>query len=98
MAIIISDNIRAKLSAKHNVVPKDVEECIANRCSPEIEEDRPGRTTDPPTMWFIARTNKRRILKIVLVHRDNGRTFLKTAYEPNEDELNYFRQHGGEID
>ena len=97
MAVIISPNIAAKLSAKHDVGPKDVHECLANRCSPEIEETRGLHATDPPTMWFIARNNKRRILKVVLVHR-HGHVFIKTAYEPNEDELNLFRQHGGVID
>ncbi len=97
MALIISETIRAKLSAKHDVTRKDVEECIANRCSPEIADTRPGRVTDPPTMWFIERTNKRQILKIVLVDRD-GHVFLKTAYEPSSEELNYFHLRGEIID
>ena len=46
---------------------------------------------------FMERNNKRRILKIVLVRRD-GHIFIKTAYEPNDDELNLFRQLGGIFD
>lgn len=97
MAVIISPKIAAKLSAKHDVGTKDVHECLANRCSPEIEETRASHATDPPTMWFIARNDKGRILKIVLVHR-HGHIFIKTAYEPGNDELNLFRQQGGIID
>ena len=49
--------------------------------------------TNPPTLWFIARTNKNRLLKIVYIQK-NMQIILKTAYEPNEAELAIYARHG----
>lgn len=57
MQLVISDAIRAKLQAKHDVSSKDVRECFENREGGFLEDDREDHRTDPPTLWFIAPNN-----------------------------------------
>ena len=56
-------------------------------------DNRALTKTDPPTLWFIAKTNKNRFLKIVYILK-NSQTILKTAYEPNETELAIYARFG----
>jgi hypothetical protein len=44
-------------------------------------------------MWFLAATNTNRILKVVFVFND-GDFYIKTAYEPNTDEIEIYLAHG----
>lgn len=93
MSLIISDNIKAKLALKHKVTIDEVKQCFDNREGQLLIDTREKHKTNPPTQWFISSTNKQRQLKIVFVLKD-GAVYLKTAYEPNETELNIYRQHG----
>ena len=43
-------------------------------------DDREDHKSDPPTLWFVAPTNKGRPLKIVFIFRE-GKVFLRTAYD-----------------
>ena len=92
MAIRISDQIRAKLAAEHDVGVPEVEQCFANRTGHLLMDTREEHATDPPTRWFIAPTNKGRLLKVCYVPR--GDSFIRTCYEPNETELAIYRRHG----
>jgi hypothetical protein len=40
------------------------------------------KDTDPPTLWFLARTNRNRLLKVVYIQR-GLKIYLRTCYEPN---------------
>lgn len=97
MAILVSEKVAEKLVEKHNVSRKEVEECFANRCGAELTDDREQHASDPPTRWFIARTNHCRLLKIAYVPRQ-GNVHIRTAYDPNETELSIYRRFGGVID
>lgn len=90
--IRISDQIRAKLAAEHDVGPPEVEQCFANRTGQLLLDTREEHATDPPTRWFIAPTNRGRLLKVCYVPR--GEYFIRTCYEPNEAELAIYRAHG----
>jgi hypothetical protein len=85
MKIVISESIRAKLQANHDVSPKDVHECFANRTGGYLIDDRENHHTDPPTLWFIAMNNHNRPLKVCFVLRD-GVVYLRTCYPPNAAE------------
>jgi hypothetical protein len=97
MAIIISPKILEKLRDKHQVDPTEVSECFSNRCGKELEDTREDHATDPPTRWFIARTNHRRLLKLAYVCRGSN-IYIRTAYEPNAEELSIYRRHGGDTE
>ncbi len=84
--LIISPKIEAKLAAKSPpVVRREVEQCFANRTGGLLEDTREQHKTDPATLWFIAKTNSNRELKIVYV-LDNGYVYLKSAFDPNDEE------------
>lgn len=93
MRIVVSDNTRAKLHAKHDVSPKDVRECFENRSGGFLTDDRESHRTDPPTLWFIAPNNHRRMLKVCFVLRD-GTVYVRTCYEPNDDEVFIYERFG----
>lgn len=67
MAIKISDEILNKLRDKHQVTAREVDECFLNMTGNALTDDRDKHKTNPPTMWFIAETNKKRLLKICYI-------------------------------
>lgn len=91
--IIVTTRIDEKLDSKHAVTVEEVDQCFDNKCGVNLIDDREDNRTDPPTLWFIAETNRGRLLKIVYVYRD-GKIFLKTAYEPNETEIAIYETEG----
>lgn len=92
-ALNITLAILSKLRDRHGVSRSDVEQCFQNRVGRLLVDDRALTKTNPPTLWFIATTNRGRSLKIVYIQR-GASVDLKTAYEPNEDEARIYRRHG----
>lgn len=95
MELVISDKIKAKLQAKHDVSPKDVMECFWNRIGEVFEDVREEHRTDPPTLFFISENNHGRVLKVCYVERA-GRIHLKTCFEPSASQLEAYRQLCGD--
>lgn len=97
MSLIISPQVLEKLSNKTPPVSKrEVEQCFDNRIGTFLYDEREGNKTDPPTQWFIANTNKNRNLKIVFV-RVGKDVHLKTAYDPNAEEVRIYLKYGGYV-
>lgn len=94
--IVISENIRAKLAAKHDIGEPEVHQCFANRTGKLLLDPREKHRTDPPTHWFIAVTNRGRLLKVCFV--PDGDYYLRTCYEPDDNELSIYRKHGNPRD
>ena len=93
-ALSVSSGIRAKLGRKVPPVDEDeIAQCFANKCGVNLIDDREDNQTDPPTLWFIAETDRGRLLKIVYVFR-NGLCHLKTAYDPNQQEIAIYEKFG----
>ncbi len=89
----ISEAVLKKLKDTHGVTKSEVEQCFRNRNGQLLVDNRALTKTNPSTLWFLARTNKGRELKIVYIQK--GRVVeLKTAYEPNEVEISIYRRHG----
>lgn len=86
MRLIVSPAVRQKLKIKHNVSVDEVEECFLNQTKVFLEDDRTKHMTVPPTMWFIAETDRGRQLKVVFVEQPSQMYELKTAYEPSPEE------------
>lgn len=94
--IVISETIRAKLASAHDVGVPEVHQCFSNRTGKLLTDNRDEHATDPPTRWFIAPTNKGRLLKVCYVPR--GDYFIRTCYEPDEVELAIYRKYGDPSD
>jgi uncharacterized DUF497 family protein len=97
MNISISPRVLAKLVGKHGVSGPEVWECFLNRDGGLLEDVRERHRSVPPTQWFIAATNKGRILKIVFILRrtaDVARCEIRTAYEPSAEEVRIYRKYG----
>lgn len=97
MALKISSRIRRKLEQKHGVSESEIRECFTSREGKFLEDTREENRTDPPTKWFIAETDRGRLLKIVFVPYQNGNNIdvvIKTAYAPNETEQRIYSKYG----
>lgn len=90
----ITDAVAKKLKDKHGVDRREVEHCFVNRLGRLLEDRRARHKTNPPTLWFLSKTNQGRILKVVYIQV--GPTIeLKSAFEPNAEELAIYAKHGG---
>lgn len=89
----ISKRIAEKLQQKHGVTKEEVWECFLNRTKGLLEDTRLDHQTDPPTLWFIAETDHGRLLKIVFIENTDGTYEVKTAYEPNDIEVNIYEKY-----
>lgn len=94
--LVVSDPVLEKLRSKHKVDVAEVRQCFYNRCGKLLFDTREEHKTTPPTLWFIAPTNRNRLLKIVYIQSGNE-VLLKSAFEPNDVELRIYRQFGGTV-
>ena len=90
---IVSAGVLVKLRDKHNVSQREVEQCFENLCGVYLEDTREDHQTDPPTLWFIAPTNRGRLLKIIFMFID-GNVHIKSAFEPHQEAIDIYDQHG----
>jgi len=93
MHLKISKGIVLKLRLKHKVIPKEVEECFLNRTKGLLEDTREQHRTVPSTLWFIAETDCGRLLKVVFIELISGEYEIKTAYEPNNQEVKIYERY-----
>ena len=93
LSIHASARIRKKLQEKHGVTMNEVEQCFLNRFGKNLQDTRTDHQTNPPTLWFIAETNRQRKLKIVFVLELDNLITLKTAYEPNTIEIDIYNKY-----
>ena len=90
--IVISESVLAKLQRKHNVDRREVEQCFENIAGPLLYDDREDHKSDPPTVWFISKTNANRLLKIAYIQRGKMIT-IRTCYEPNDAEIKIYSRY-----
>ena len=90
--LIVAPDIRDKLLTKHQVKEGEVHECFFNVDGPYLEDTDEDHSTDPPSEWFIAQTDRGRWLKVVFVFRD-GNLYLKTAYDANDKSKRIYDSH-----
>lgn len=90
--LIISEAVRIKLTTRHRVQETEILEAFSNRSGGMLEDTRAENKTIPPTLWFIAETHRGRMLKIVFI-RYGGDIVIKTAYEPNKEEICIYRKY-----
>lgn len=97
MKVHITANIKKKIFVKHEVTAKEVEECFANRDRRAVRDSREDHDTDPPTWWIISETNHLRELKVVFIVKD-GIPVVKTAFEPNPEEVRNYNNRARPLD
>jgi uncharacterized DUF497 family protein len=93
--ISIAERVLEKLTTKHRVTAVEVR--FENRDGGLLEDDREEHRTDPPTQWFIAETNQCRKLKVIFIQRQARgvvRIDVRSAYEPNAEELRIYEKYG----
>ncbi|OYD50689.1 ADP-ribosyl-(dinitrogen reductase) hydrolase [Acidovorax kalamii] len=90
--LVISQAMLEKLADKHSVDRREVEQCFENISGPLLVDNREEHRTDPQTLWFLSKTNKNRLLKVAYIQRGQ-QVYLKTCYEPNEDEIQIYSSH-----
>ncbi len=92
MKFKISKKVRLKLLDKdHNVTEDEIRQCFENRGPKEIIDNRAWHATNPKTKWFIAETDRCRLLKIVYMYDDG--IVIKTAYNADQSVIDYFNSH-----
>lgn len=90
---IVSSSVLTKLKDKHSITVREVEQCFENKCGMYVEDDREDNHTDPATLTFIAPTNQNRLLKVAFIFLD-GNVHIKTAFEPDEQDIAFYERHG----
>jgi uncharacterized DUF497 family protein len=88
--VVASLRVQQKLKAKHKVTLDEVYECLQNRTGGFLEDTRTEHQTVPPTLWCVAATNDGRLIKVVFVELPDFVYEIKTAYEPNADEVRIY--------
>jgi hypothetical protein len=91
--LFITSRVLEKLKSKHGITRSEVEHCFLNRTGNLLVDDRELRRTNPPTLWFLSKTNKGRLLKIVYIQK-GGEIHLKSAFEPIAIEISIYAKHG----
>jgi effector-binding domain-containing protein len=91
--LIVSAGVKEKLKTRHNVEVREIEQCFENLCGTFLEDDREEHRTDPATLWFVAPTNKDRLLKVVFIFID-GNVQIKSAYEPQQAVIDLYESKG----
>lgn len=91
MGIVLSSSVVTKLNTKHGgVTEAEIRQCFANlEREPKIDS-RARHLTNPVTRWFIAETDRGRLLKICYMPYPNGDYVIKTAFEPNAEDMSAF--------
>lgn len=91
-AFKISPRVREKLTAPdHAVTMDEIVECFMNMEGPAFQDDRADHVTDPPTQWFVAETDRRRVLKIVYVEYPDFFA-IKSAYQATQKWVNLYAE------
>ncbi|NII73277.1 hypothetical protein FHW84_001846 [Dyella sp. SG562] len=95
MGFNFSSHVITKLQDDHDVTQKEVMECFANGEAIYFLDPNEDHQTDPPTFWFMAPTNRNRMLKVCFIRRGDD-VDIKTAFEPTSDKhLDTYRQQAG---
>jgi hypothetical protein len=96
--LYIHRDIVSKCLIKHNVSESEINEAWQSYDGMVlVADDREEHRTNPPTIWFVARTVGGRKLKVIVVIDTDGIGYLKSAYEANQRVINLFRSMGGKV-
>jgi uncharacterized DUF497 family protein len=90
--VIDSQKIEEKL-AKRGITLEHIYQCFQNKVGRALHETRPQHQTIPPTLWFIARTDADRLLKIVFMYYATSQeVHIKSAYDPSPEDIERYER------
>jgi hypothetical protein len=91
MYLYASKAIENKILEFHGIALIEAEEAFFNFNGKMLEDDRLQHKTKPPTYWFLSETFDGRLIKIVVkIDWKNNIAFLRTAYEPSQEEVIFY--------
>ena len=93
--LYISKRVSQKLKNKHKLTNDEVLVAWGIHQGTTLFDMREQHKTTPLTEWFIVKSAGK-MLKIVFVMHEKC-AVLKTAYTPNQTEINVFLSEGGKI-
>ncbi len=94
MRLVASDAVKEKIGREHDVEFFEAQEAFAQAEGVWFEDTRARHKTKPPTIWTLSETSLGRLLKIVVIPRkDLGIAILRTAYEPDNDEVRLYEEN-----
>lgn len=89
--LIIRDSTKKKLAEKHQVSVEEVEQCFYNREGLLSEDTREEHKSDPPTPWFVSKTDRGGKLAVFLIV-DDCSVIIKSAFEPSESRVKLYKK------
>lgn len=92
MQIRLSRAIAEKLDGR-NISERELCQCFENVEGSYLEDPREEHKTDPATYWFVAPTNKGRMLKIMFIIRGEYAD-IKSAYDASEEIIRIYNKYG----
>ncbi len=92
----ISADVEKKLQEKHGICIREVEQCFENKAFSSLVDTREEHRTNPPTQWFLARSNQGRLLKVVYI-QIGAKVHLKTSYDANTTEISIYTKLCGSV-
>ena len=95
--LVMSDAVKEKLQNKHGVAPEEITEAFLNRERGFLEDTREEHKTDPPTQWFIAKTDKNRQLKVVFIQTAPDVVEIKSTFPPNQEEIRIYEKYSSNL-
>jgi len=96
MRLVATEAVKAKLWDERELDFGEVLEAWESCSGPWLIDDRERNRTQPPTVWELAWTDLGRLLKLVVIpHRKKGIAVLRTAFEPDEDEVKLYEANIG---
>jgi uncharacterized DUF497 family protein len=84
--LLIASSVAQKIRQKHNISVGEVEECFYNRTHSFLIDSREEHKTDPPTQWFLAKTDLGKTLKVCFIV-NSGEISIKTAFSVDNQDL-----------
>lgn len=96
---IFSKHMLIKLDRKHSVTEDEVIQAIGNSTDDDdLDDTREEHLSNPITKCFLGETNAGRLLKVCFVFcviNDVHTFFIKSAYEPSDETIEYFERETG---
>ncbi len=86
-------SIIKKITERHGLSTAQVVQAFINR-GKVLADTRTDNQTTPPTLFVIAPDNKGNLIKVVfIVYAADETAVLKTAYSPNQEEIDFYHNN-----
>lgn len=92
--LIVSRKVKEKIENRHELLIREICEAFANKEGAFLRDAREDPDKMPFSQWFVAQTDKGKLIKVAFILDDeNRKVIIKTAYEPNEEEVRIYKKY-----